>query len=223
MENETEEWIWRFPRKIMNIVVAVVTAMTWETIIMLFLISCFLVIHVVLCAKFHTGGLIGFVCRRQTEFLTHQTTCASEMLEKTTCENFCQKRPPAAWASAGKPLPPFASPACGLAWRQRATSACRHAHWRHVLLPPLPLAACPLATNLPPCPLAARPLAATPIGGMSLLHRLTEGDGRVPALPLAAGACRQRPRRHVPRVAWPRGAATRRGSFLTKIFAGGLF
>jgi hypothetical protein len=83
------------------------------------------------------------------EFLTHQTTCASEMLEKT---------------SAGKPLPPFASPACGLAWRQRATSA---------------------------CPLAARPLAATPIGGMSSCHQLA--------------------------------AATRRGSFLTKIFAGGLF
>jgi hypothetical protein len=45
----------------------------------------------------------------------------------------------------------------------------------------------------------------------------------VPAMATAAGACRQWPRRHVPRVAWPGGAATHRGSFLTKFFAGGLF
>jgi hypothetical protein len=44
----------------------------------------------------------------ELEFLTHETTCASEMLEKTTCENFCQKRhvarcrqAPAAVAVAG--------------------------------------------------------------------------------------------------------------------------
>jgi hypothetical protein len=33
--------------------------------------------------KSETGG----------EFLTHKTTCASEMLEKTTCRKICQKRP----------------------------------------------------------------------------------------------------------------------------------
>jgi hypothetical protein len=74
------------------------------------------------------------------EFLTHETTCASEMLEKTTCENFCQKRPPtsggtpgqatrAAWASAGRPLPPLPLAACdGRRWRG---TPCRHHHWRH--------------------------------------------------------------------------------------------
>jgi hypothetical protein len=42
------------------------------------------------------------------EFLTHKTTCASEMLEKTTCQKNYQKRPPAAWANAGRcvTLPP---------------------------------------------------------------------------------------------------------------------
>jgi hypothetical protein len=37
-----------------------------------------------------------------TEFLTHETTCASEMLEKTTCENFCQKRPPTSGGTPGQ-------------------------------------------------------------------------------------------------------------------------
>jgi hypothetical protein len=27
------------------------------------------------------------------DFLTHKTTCAGEMLEKTTCQKICQKRP----------------------------------------------------------------------------------------------------------------------------------
>jgi hypothetical protein len=87
--------------------------------------------------------LLSFTYAVEFEFLTHETTCASEMLEKTTYENFCQKRPPAAWASAGRPLPP---------------SPCRHWHWRqvrprrhaaigiggkcgHVTMPPLALAA----------------------------------------------------------------------------------
>jgi hypothetical protein len=39
---------------------------------------------------------------KYSEFLTNQTTCATETPEKTTSENFCQKRPPAAWASAGR-------------------------------------------------------------------------------------------------------------------------
>jgi mTERF domain-containing protein len=36
------------------------------------------------------------------EFLTHETTCASEMLEKTTCEIFCQKRPPMSGGTLGQ-------------------------------------------------------------------------------------------------------------------------
>jgi hypothetical protein len=36
------------------------------------------------------------------EFLTHQTTCASEMLEKTTCEIFCQKGTPAGGGTFGQ-------------------------------------------------------------------------------------------------------------------------
>jgi hypothetical protein len=36
------------------------------------------------------------------EFLTHETTCASEMLEKTTCEIFCQKRPPMSGGTPGQ-------------------------------------------------------------------------------------------------------------------------
>jgi hypothetical protein len=36
------------------------------------------------------------------EFLTYETTCASEMLEKTTSEIFCQKGPP---TSGGTPQP----------------------------------------------------------------------------------------------------------------------
>jgi hypothetical protein len=35
------------------------------------------------------------------EFLTHETNCASEMLEKTTCEIFCQKRPPTSGGTRG--------------------------------------------------------------------------------------------------------------------------
>jgi hypothetical protein len=34
--------------------------------------------------------------------LTHETTCASEMLEKTTGENFCQKRPPTSGGTPGQ-------------------------------------------------------------------------------------------------------------------------
>jgi hypothetical protein len=93
------------------------------------------------------------------------------MLEKTPSENFCQKGPavgggtrgrrhvaPAAVGIAGRPLPPLASPACGLAWRRRGgrqhaatptggrwqgrghaatpiggRGPCRHPHWRQVL------------------------------------------------------------------------------------------
>jgi hypothetical protein len=35
------------------------------------------------------------------EFLTHETTCASEMPEKITCEIFCQKRPPTSGGTPG--------------------------------------------------------------------------------------------------------------------------
>jgi hypothetical protein len=50
------------------------------------------------------------------EFLTHQTTCTSEMLEKTPSENYCQKGPP---VSGGTP-------------RQATRGTCRLGHRRHV-------------------------------------------------------------------------------------------
>jgi hypothetical protein len=58
--------------------------------------------------------------------LTHETTCASEMSKKTTCENLCQKRPP---TSGGTPWP-------GDTWhvppRPVAAGPCRRCHRRHV-------------------------------------------------------------------------------------------
>jgi hypothetical protein len=58
------------------------------------------------------------------KFLTHKTTCASEMLEKTTCQKIYQKRPlrvaarlarrhvaRAATANAGMGVPPQPTPA----------------------------------------------------------------------------------------------------------------
>jgi hypothetical protein len=36
------------------------------------------------------------------KFLTHKTTCASEMLEKTTCRKICQKRPPTGGGTSGQ-------------------------------------------------------------------------------------------------------------------------
>jgi hypothetical protein len=36
------------------------------------------------------------------EFLTHKTTCTTEMLEKTTCPKICQKRPPISGGMAGQ-------------------------------------------------------------------------------------------------------------------------
>jgi hypothetical protein len=83
------------------------------------------------------------------EFLTP----VSEMLEKTTCQKFCQ-----GWRHPRRHVGPCRrSHRRHVAWLGGGgTSSCRHSHWRHVLLPPLPLAAA--------------------------------SDGRVPALPLAAGA-----------------------------------
>jgi hypothetical protein len=34
--------------------------------------------------------------------LKHETTCASEILEKTTCEKFCQKGPPTSGGTPGQ-------------------------------------------------------------------------------------------------------------------------
>jgi hypothetical protein len=74
------------------------------------------------------------------EFLTHETTCVSEMLKKTTCENFCQKRPRAAWAVAGRPLPPLPLPARRVRPRHHAAIGIG-GNVRHVTMPPLALAA----------------------------------------------------------------------------------
>jgi hypothetical protein len=35
-------------------------------------------------------------------WITHETTCASEMLEKTTYKKFCQKRPPTSGGTPGQ-------------------------------------------------------------------------------------------------------------------------
>jgi hypothetical protein len=130
--------------------------------------------------------------------LTHQTTSASEMLEKTTCEIFCQKGPP---VGGGTPGP-------------GGTCPCRRSHRRHVAwrggrgpcgsMPPPPLA----AGSMPPPPLAAGPTLSC---SMPPPHCM-------PPPSLAAGptrpngferrwTCRQWQRRqgpaHVPRVAWP--------------------
>jgi hypothetical protein len=154
----------------------------------------------------------------RNEFLTHQTTSASEMLEKTTCEIFCQKGPP---VGGGTPGP-------------GGTCPCRRSHRRHVAwrggrgpcgsMPPPPMA----ASSMPPPPLAAGPTLSCSMPpphahAATLIRHLMH----MPPLSLAAGpsrhshspphayaatliggrahpsACRHWPRRHVPRVAWP--------------------
>jgi hypothetical protein len=52
------------------------------------------------CAGFCSFSGVGDV--EESEFLTHETTCPSEMLEKTTCEIFCQKRPPTSGGTPGQ-------------------------------------------------------------------------------------------------------------------------
>jgi hypothetical protein len=41
-------------------------------------------------------------CGEHYEFLTHKTTCTSEMLEKNTCRKICQKRLPTGGGTAGQ-------------------------------------------------------------------------------------------------------------------------
>jgi hypothetical protein len=63
------------------------------------------------------------------ELLTHQTTCASEMLEKTTCENFCQKGPPAGGGTSGQATRGM----CHLGQRRQGGAAIpkvRHVAWQ---------------------------------------------------------------------------------------------
>jgi hypothetical protein len=50
----------------------------------------------------HVHGAINEARAVCSEFLTHETTCLSEMLEKTTYENFCQKRPPTSGGTPGQ-------------------------------------------------------------------------------------------------------------------------
>jgi hypothetical protein len=91
------------------------------------------------------------------EFLTHQTTCASEMLEKTPRENFCKKdllwvaasmwpgveaagmhgsMPPHPLAAGSMPPPPLAAGGRARAMPPPPLVAgqgqCRHPHWRQV-------------------------------------------------------------------------------------------
>jgi hypothetical protein len=162
---------------------------------------------------------IGGARRCGREFLTHQTTCASEMLEKTTCEIFYQKRPPVDGGTPGQATrgtcrlgqcrqAPAAVRIAGM-WpgleAASHASACRHAHWRHshwrhVLV---------------------------------LLHRLAAEDGRVPALPLAAGGhvigpapgrtCRQRQRQQGPAGNGPGGTCHVSPGLGVPPLVGGLF
>jgi hypothetical protein len=153
------------------------------------------------------------------EFLTYETTCASEMLEKTTCEIFCQKRPPTSGGTAGRPLPPLPLPARSL----------RSAGWA---LPPSSL---PARSRVPPMVMAAwcaTSPAANGDGGMwCATSPAANGDGgmwcatcdvyRMPR-------CRQWQRRQGPAGTGLGGTCHVSpgqgwGSFLTKNFAGGLF
>jgi hypothetical protein len=162
-----------------------------------------------------------------SEFLTHETTCASEMPEKTTCEKFCQKRPP---TSGGTPS-------------QATRGTCRLGQWRQA---PAAVAVGPACAATSPAANGTSP-AANGGGGMVLPPHLPpmvmaawcchltcrHGDGgMVPPMVMAAWCChltsvyrmpgcRQWQRRQGCHLA--RDAATRRGSFSTKIFAGGLF
>jgi hypothetical protein len=155
------------------------------------------------------------------EFLTHQTTCASEMLEKTTCENFCQKGPPVGggtpWPGDTWHVPPGPLPAdpCRR-WHRRHVAWLRgggHA-WQHAATP---IGGRCMRGSMPPPPLAVGACVAAcrhphwrqvfaAWQGRGPRRRQgppgrTEAD--VPATAMAAGACRHWPRRHVPRVAWP--------------------
>jgi hypothetical protein len=82
---------------------------------------------------------------RKLEFLTHEITCASEMPEKTTCENFCQKRPPAVNGGGGMP---------GYVTCRAATSPAAN-DGGGMVLPPNP-----------PLPYARVPPMATAAGGL---------------------------------------------------------
>jgi hypothetical protein len=119
----------------------------------------------------------------------------------------------AAWADAGMGVPPQPTP----------TRLLPSTTMRRVILPPLPKAVWhaprhPAATAkggmachviLPPLPKAAWPTTVT----ACLCAGLGDGGTPMPALAQAARAtCRLAKR-----------AATRRGSFLIKFFAGGLF
>jgi hypothetical protein len=166
--------------------------------------------------------------------LTEETTCTSEMSKETTSENIYQKRPP---TSGGTPAP-------GDTWHvppgPMAARACRQWGWRHVAVASSP------ADAISRCGAChqwqwrhvhvARPCrqwqwrhvhvargAGNASGGMPATSIPANRHGHVPGLTTAAGPCRHWPRRHVPRVAWGRGAATRRGSFLANIFRYGLF
>jgi hypothetical protein len=113
------------------------------------------------------------------EFLTHQTTCASEMVEKTPCEIFCQTGPAVGGGTLGPGdtwhVPPGPLPAgpCRR-WQLACVAACRHTHWRQ--------AACRhphwrQVAGQGPCR-QGRGHAATPTGGRA---------GAMPPPPLAAG------------------------------------
>jgi hypothetical protein len=153
------------------------------------------------------------------EFLTHKTTCASEMLEKTTCRKICQKRPPtsggtsgqatrgtcrlgrrwhggAATANAGTSAAidghaPRHPAATAKGGMACATTSCRHCQRRHASC-----RHCQRRHGPPPSRMRH-----------SSCRHCQRRQGPPPSLPvyvpdlgMAAPPCRRWPRRHVPRV-----------------------
>jgi hypothetical protein len=118
----------------------------------------------------------------ESEFLTHKTTCASEMLEKTTCRKICQKRPLRVAGTAGQAT----RGTCRLGRRRHGGAATANAGTSaaiddpapprhpaatakggmacHVILPPLPKAAWP--TTVTACLRAGLGDGGTPHAGV---------------------------------------------------------
>jgi hypothetical protein len=118
------------------------------------------------------------------EFLTKKTTCASEMSKKTTCKKKLSKRTTSQWRHV------WPGDTCHVPPGPNSASPCRHPQRRHVgwrrsVVGP----------------------AAIAIAGTC------RASANMPALGMAARACRIWPRRHVTRVAWPDVPTLRRGPF----------
>jgi hypothetical protein len=109
------------------------------------------------------------------------------MLEKTTYKKFCQKGPPAGGGTFGQAGP---TPAWGCHHPQ-----VRHVGWQVTAVGHAALAVAGRVTWRMPAGFGS--------GGRTHLFEWPSTAADVPALAVAAPPCQRRPRRHVPRVAWP--------------------